>query len=88
MLATKAAIVMLREASRFPLRETLRFAQGDNALLILMVNIHYRPLEKAGNDMQKKKTFSTMEIVLLAVLIGSLILSFLQARREEAGKDK
>jgi hypothetical protein len=33
--------------------------------------------------MQKKKTFSTMEIVLLAVLIGSLILSFLQARREE-----
>jgi len=26
--------------------------------------------------------------VLLAVLIGSLILSFLQARREEAGKDK
>jgi hypothetical protein len=45
-------------------------------------------LEKAGNDMQKKKTFSTMEIVLLAVLIGSLILSFLQARREEAGKNK
>jgi hypothetical protein len=34
--------------------------------------------------MQQKKTFSTMEIVLLVVLIGSLILSFLQARREEA----
>jgi len=34
--------------------------------------------------MQKKKTFSTMEIVLLAVLIGSLILSFLQAHREES----
>jgi hypothetical protein len=34
-------------------------------------------------DMQQKKTFSTMEIVLLIVLIGSLILSFLQARRQE-----
>jgi hypothetical protein len=33
--------------------------------------------------MQKKKTFSTMEIVLLVVLIGSLILAFLQARQEE-----
>ena len=33
--------------------------------------------------MQKKKTFSTMEIVLLIVLIGSLILAFLQARKEE-----
>jgi hypothetical protein len=33
--------------------------------------------------MQKKKTFSTMEIVLLGVLIGSLILAFLQARQEE-----
>lgn len=33
--------------------------------------------------MEKKKTFSTMEIVLLIFLIGSLILSFLQARREE-----
>jgi hypothetical protein len=33
--------------------------------------------------MQKKKTFSTMEIILLVVLIGSLILSFLQAWREE-----
>jgi hypothetical protein len=32
---------------------------------------------------QKKKTFSTMEIVLLIVLIGSLILAFLQARQEE-----
>lgn len=36
--------------------------------------------------MQKKKTFSTMEIVLLVVLGGSLLLSFLQARREEAGR--
>jgi hypothetical protein len=34
-------------------------------------------------NMQKKKTFSTMEIVLLCVLIGSLILSYLQSRREE-----
>ena len=33
--------------------------------------------------MQKRKTFSTMEIILLAFLIGSLILAFLQARREE-----
>jgi hypothetical protein len=33
--------------------------------------------------MQKKKTFSTMEIVLLTVLIGSLILGFLQARQQE-----
>jgi hypothetical protein len=33
--------------------------------------------------MQKKKTFSAMEIVLLVVLIGSLILAFLQARQEE-----
>jgi hypothetical protein len=36
--------------------------------------------------MQKKKTFSTMEIVLLIVLIGSLLLSFIQARREESDK--
>ena len=33
--------------------------------------------------MQKKKTFSTMEIVLLVILIGSLILSFIQAKIEE-----
>lgn len=33
--------------------------------------------------MQKKKTFSTMEIVLLVVVAGSLILSFIQARQEE-----
>jgi hypothetical protein len=32
--------------------------------------------------MQRKRTFSTMEIVLLGVLIGSLILSYLQARRQ------
>lgn len=32
---------------------------------------------------QKKKKFSTMEIVLVAVLLGSLALSFLQARQEE-----
>ncbi len=36
--------------------------------------------------MQKKKTFSTMEIVLVGVLVGSLILSFLQTRREEHGR--
>jgi hypothetical protein len=33
--------------------------------------------------MEKKKTFSTMEIILLGVVIGSLILSFLQSWREE-----
>ena len=36
--------------------------------------------------MQKRTTFSTMEIVLLVVLIGSLILAFLQARREEEAR--
>lgn len=39
--------------------------------------------ETKDKTMQKKKTFSTMEIVLLIVLIGSLILAFLQARKEE-----
>lgn len=33
--------------------------------------------------MQKKKTFSTMEIVLLAALTGSLILGFIQAWQQE-----
>ena len=33
--------------------------------------------------MQRRKTFSTMEIILLVFLVGSLILSFLQARRME-----
>ena len=32
---------------------------------------------------QKKKTFSTMEIVLVGFLVGSLILSFIQGRQEE-----
>ncbi len=36
--------------------------------------------------MQKRKTFSTMEIILLLVLIGSLILSFLQAWLQEREK--
>jgi hypothetical protein len=36
--------------------------------------------------MQKKQTFSTMEIMLLVILIGSLILSFLQAWRQEREK--
>jgi len=31
----------------------------------------------------KKKTFSTMEIVVTCLLLGSLLLSFWQARREE-----
>jgi hypothetical protein len=33
--------------------------------------------------MERKKTFSTMEIVLLSLLCGYLIISFLQSRREE-----
>lgn len=33
--------------------------------------------------MEKKKTFSTMEIILVGVMVGSLILSFLQARQED-----
>lgn len=33
--------------------------------------------------MQKKKTFSTMEIVLLATLVGSLVLGFIQAWQQE-----
>ena len=33
--------------------------------------------------MQKKRTFSAMEIALLAVLTGSLILSYIQARLDE-----
>lgn len=33
--------------------------------------------------MKRKKTFSTMEIVLLSFLVGYLIISFLQARRAE-----
>jgi hypothetical protein len=33
--------------------------------------------------MQKKKTFSAMEIALLIVLLGSLLLSFIQSLREE-----
>jgi len=40
-------------------------------------------INRKEKTMQRKKTFSTMEIVLLVILIGSLIISFLQARREE-----
>jgi hypothetical protein len=36
-----------------------------------------------GKDLKRKKTFSTMEVVLLSFLIGYLIISFLQARRQE-----
>lgn len=32
---------------------------------------------------KKKKTFSTMEIILVGVMVGSLVLSFIQARQEE-----
>ncbi len=36
--------------------------------------------------MQKKRTFSTMEIILVGVLVGSLLLSLWQSKREEEGK--
>jgi len=36
-----------------------------------------------GKAVKRKKTFSTMEIVLLSFLVGYLIISFLQARRAE-----
>ncbi len=32
---------------------------------------------------KKKKTFSTMEIIVTCLLVGSLLLSFWQARRED-----
>lgn len=32
---------------------------------------------------KKKKTFSTMEIILTGLLLGCLLLSFWQSRREE-----
>ena len=32
---------------------------------------------------KKKRTFSTMEIVLIGTLVGSLILSFIQSRQDE-----
>ena len=35
--------------------------------------------------MEKKKTFSTMEIILVVFMLGSLLLSFLRHRREEKG---
>jgi hypothetical protein len=46
---------------------------------------HRLLLDNRRIKMQKKKTFSTMEIVLLGVLVGSLILSFWQGRQEEKG---
>lgn len=38
--------------------------------------------------MKRKKTFSTMEIVLLSFLVGYLIVSFLQARRAEQEEEE
>jgi hypothetical protein len=38
--------------------------------------------------MKKKKTFSTMEIVLLIFLVGSLISSFVQTRQYEEQGDE
>jgi hypothetical protein len=32
---------------------------------------------------KKKRTFSTMEIVITCLLVGSLLLSFWQSRRDE-----
>ncbi len=38
--------------------------------------------------MQKKKTFSTMEIVVVSIMVGSLLLSFLQTRLEERSQGR
>ncbi len=35
---------------------------------------------------KKKRTFSTMEIILVTFMTGSLLLSFWQARRDEGRK--
>jgi hypothetical protein len=35
---------------------------------------------------KKKRTFSTMEIILVAFMVGSLLLSFWQSRLEEKGQ--
>lgn len=37
---------------------------------------------------QKKRTFSTMEIMLICVLVGSLVLSLLQARKDEKQQEE
>jgi hypothetical protein len=42
-----------------------------------------RMSEARGKIMKRKKTFSTMEIVLLSFLVGYLIISFLRTRKEE-----
>jgi Na+/glutamate symporter len=46
-------------------------------------SVHYSERRTTMPEKKKRKTFSTMEIVLICVLLGSLILSFLQARHEE-----
>jgi hypothetical protein len=38
--------------------------------------------------MQQRKTFSAMEIMLLILLVGTLIASFLQARQLEIEQDE
>jgi len=45
-----------------------------------------RPTKEKSIMQRKKKTFSTIEIVLVAFMVGSLLLSFLQGRREEKAK--
>jgi hypothetical protein len=45
--------------------------------------LSYIYTKEMRNYMQKKQTFSTMEIILLGVVIGSLLLSFFQSWREE-----
>lgn len=37
---------------------------------------------------QKKRTFSTMEIMLICVLVGSLVLALLQARKDEKQQEE
>ena len=44
--------------------------------------------ELGGNILKRKKTFSTMEIVLLSFLLGYLIVSFIQAWRDEQEQEQ
>jgi hypothetical protein len=50
--------------------------------------LKYTKTKETRKYMQKKKTFSTMELILLGVVIGSLLLSFLQSWREERTEKK
>ena len=50
---------------------------GENLIRYQLCLLQEKPMQK------KKPLFSTMEIVVFSILVGSLILSFIQARQEE-----